>query len=42
LSGLNVTASRLDLQKIQIIGFFFEKGYNGCLDREKNFYTRLF
>jgi hypothetical protein len=31
LSGLTGTASHPDVQKIRIIGFFFEIGYTGSL-----------
>jgi hypothetical protein len=36
LSGLIGTASHPDMQKIRIIGFFFENGYIGSLKCGKN------
>jgi hypothetical protein len=43
LSGLNVTASHPDIQKIRITGFFFENWLHWQFEvGEKLFYQRLF
>jgi hypothetical protein len=42
LSGLIGTASHQDMQKVRIIGFFFEIMLHWQFEVEKNFYQRLF
>jgi hypothetical protein len=42
LSGLNWKASHPDIQKIRVIGFFFENRIHWQFEVEKKFYKRLF